>query len=203
MDIRKRVRDGEELVAGDAAGERAGSELTATGAALPLAATEGGGGSVGGGGADGGGGSGGGGVILGGGGGGGGGGGPGGAGGWRSPFTRLCRGVGSWIASLLLPVRFRFDFPPPFHGPAADSLLGESLIDVLPLVAENGFAVDVSQHVALCGATWRLGDLGATNDVMVRSLAMQAPWAGNTRGQGRFRTQLPEGGGGSLAARLT
>ena len=74
---------------------------------------------------------------------------------------------------------------PPFRGPAADSLLGEHLINVLPFVAENGFAIDVSQHVALCGATWRAGQLGATNDVMVRSLAMQAPWAAAARRMGR------------------
>ena len=52
---------------------------------------------------------------------------------------------------------------------------------MLPFVAENGFALDVSQHVALCGATWRAGQLGATNDVMARSLAMQAPWAAAAR----------------------
>ena len=73
----------------------------------------------------------------------------------------------------------------PFRGPAADSPLGERLIDVLPFVAENGFALDVSQHVALCGATWRRGNLGATNDVMARSLAMQAPWAAAARRMGR------------------
>ena len=73
----------------------------------------------------------------------------------------------------------------PFRGPAADSPLGERLIDVLPFVAENGFALDVSQHVALCGATWRRGNLGATNDVMARSLAMQAPWAAAARRVGR------------------
>ena len=73
----------------------------------------------------------------------------------------------------------------PFRGPAADSPLGERLIDVLPFVAENGFALDVSQHVALCGATWRRGQLGATNDVMARSLAMQAPWAAAARRTGR------------------
>ena len=61
----------------------------------------------------------------------------------------------------------------PFHGPAADSALGERLLDVLPLVAALGFAADVSQHVALCGLTWRRGDRGATNDMLVRSLERQ------------------------------
>ena len=81
----------------------------------------------------------------------------------------------------------------PFRGPAADSPLGERLIDVLPFVAENGFALDVSQHVALCGATWRRGNLGATNDVMARSLAMQAPWAAAARGTGREDVKGPSG----------
>jgi ankyrin repeat protein len=81
----------------------------------------------------------------------------------------------------------------PFRGPAADSPLGERLIDVLPFVAENGFALDVSQHVALCGATWRRGNLGATNDVMARSLAMQAPWAAAARGVGREDVEGPSG----------
>ena len=53
------------------------------------------------------------------------------------------------------------------------ALLGERLLDVLPLVAAMGFAADVSQHVALCGLTWRRGDRGATNDMLVRSLEMQ------------------------------
>jgi ankyrin repeat protein len=83
----------------------------------------------------------------------------------------------------------------PFRGPAADSPLGERLIDVLPFVAENGFALDVSQHVALCGATWRRGQLGATNDVMARSLAMQAPWAAAARRTGREDFEGPAGFG--------
>ena len=83
----------------------------------------------------------------------------------------------------------------PFRGPAADSPLGERLIDVLPFVAENGFALDVSQHVALCGATWRAGQLGATNDVMARSLAMQAPWAAAARRMGREDFKGPAGFG--------
>ena len=45
--------------------------------------------------------------------------------------------------------------PPAFRGPAADSRLGELLLDALPLVAATGFAADVSQHIAVCGTTWR------------------------------------------------
>jgi hypothetical protein len=56
---------------------------------------------------------------------------------------------------------------------ARAAMLGERLLDVLPLVAAVGFAADVSQHVALCGTTWRRGDRGATNDMLVRSLERQ------------------------------
>ena len=44
---------------------------------------------------------------------------------------------------------------------------------MLPLVAATGFAADVSQHLALCGTTWRRGDKGATNDMIVQSLRLQ------------------------------
>jgi hypothetical protein len=65
------------------------------------------------------------------------------------------------------------EFAPPFRGPAADARLGELLLDALPLVAASGFAAEVSQHLALCGTTWRLGDRGATNDMLVQSLRLQ------------------------------
>ena len=60
-----------------------------------------------------------------------------------------------------------------FHGPAADSALGESFLDALPIVAAVGFAADVSQCVQLCGLTYRAGDRGATNDMLVQSLRLQ------------------------------
>ena len=63
--------------------------------------------------------------------------------------------------------------PAAFRGPAANSRLGELLLDALPLVAAMGFAADVSQHLALCGTTWRRGDRGATNDMLVQSLRLQ------------------------------
>ena len=53
------------------------------------------------------------------------------------------------------------------------ALLGESLIGVLPRAFAAGYASDLSQCVRLCGATWRLGDPHATNDVLVRSLEEQ------------------------------
>ena len=61
----------------------------------------------------------------------------------------------------------------PFAGPAADSRLGELLLDVLPIAAAVGFAADVSQCVQLCCVTWRRGDRGATNDMLVQSLRLQ------------------------------
>ena len=61
----------------------------------------------------------------------------------------------------------------PFAGPAADLRLGELLLDVLPIAAAVGFAADVSQCVQLCGVTWRRGDRGATNDMLVQSLRLQ------------------------------
>ena len=63
--------------------------------------------------------------------------------------------------------------PAAFRGPAANSRLGELLLDALPLVAAIGFAADVSQHLALCSTTWRRGDRGATNDMPVQSLCLQ------------------------------
>ena len=62
---------------------------------------------------------------------------------------------------------------PPFRGPAADSALGESFLDALPIVAAVGFAAEVSQCVQLCGLTFRAGDRGATNDMFVQSLRLQ------------------------------
>jgi hypothetical protein len=61
----------------------------------------------------------------------------------------------------------------PFRGPAADSVLGERLLDVLPIVAAMGFAAEVAHCVYLCGETWRKGDKGATNDMLMRSLERQ------------------------------
>ena len=62
---------------------------------------------------------------------------------------------------------------PPFRGPAADSALGERFVDVLPLVAARGYAAEASQALWLCGETWRRGDRGATNDMIVSSLRLQ------------------------------
>ena len=63
--------------------------------------------------------------------------------------------------------------PAPFRGPCADSPLGELFLDVIGLVAARGYAAEASQCRALCGLTWRRGDLGATNDMIVSSLRLQ------------------------------
>ena len=83
-----------------------------------------------------------------------------------------------------------------FRGPAADSALGERCIDVLPIVSASGFAAEVSQCRWLCGETWRAGDLGATNDMLVRSAEIQcgAQAARETRREDFVRP----GGGGTL-----
>ena len=51
--------------------------------------------------------------------------------------------------------------------------LGERFVAVLPLVAVRGYAAEVSQALWLCGETWRRGDRGATNDMIVSSLRLQ------------------------------
>ena len=88
--------------------------------------------------------------------------------------------------------------PAPFRGPAADSRLGELLLDALPLACAVGHALDLSHCLALCGATWRrgvaradgsldrAGFLGGTNDMMARSLERQAPWLAEARREPRM-----------------
>ena len=63
--------------------------------------------------------------------------------------------------------------PAPFSGPCADSLAGELLLDVLPIVAAVGFAAEVSHCRALCGLTLRAFQRGDTNDMIVSSLRLQ------------------------------
>jgi hypothetical protein len=83
---------------------------------------------------------------------------------------------------------------PRFRGPAADSALGEALLDVIGVVSAVGFAVDVSQCAQLCGLTFRAGDRGATNDMLVQSLRLQCG-AREARAAGReeFVVLMPWG----------
>ena len=62
---------------------------------------------------------------------------------------------------------------PRFNGPTANSAFGEAFLDVIDIVAAVGFAADASQCVQLCGLTYRAGDRGATNDMLVQSLRLQ------------------------------
>jgi hypothetical protein len=84
--------------------------------------------------------------------------------------------------------------PAPFRGPAADSVLGERLIDVIGIVAAMGFAAEVSHCLYLCGETWRKGDKGATNDMLTRSLERQCG-ASAARAAKREDSVDPEDGG--------
>ena len=83
---------------------------------------------------------------------------------------------------------------PRFHGPAADSALGEALLDAISIVSAVGFAADVSQCAQLCGVTFRAGDRGATNDMLVQSLRLQCG-AREARAAGReqFAGVMPWG----------
>ena len=84
---------------------------------------------------------------------------------------------------------------PRFHGPAADSALGEAFLDAIGIVAAVGFAADVSQCVQLCGTTFRAGDRGATNDMLVQSLRLQCG-AREARAARRERFGAPSPWGG-------
>ena len=56
---------------------------------------------------------------------------------------------------------------------AAYTRRGERFLDVIGLIAARGYAAEVSQCRVLCGLTWRRGDRGATNDMIVSSLRLQ------------------------------
>jgi hypothetical protein len=78
--------------------------------------------------------------------------------------------------------------PQPSRGPVADSELGEKFIDIIGLVAANGYAGDISHARYICGETFRLGIrkpdgsldrkgfLGGTADLIKCSLDRQVPW---------------------------
>ena len=78
--------------------------------------------------------------------------------------------------------------PAPFHGPAADSALGELLLDVVPLACAAGFGLDLHHTRYVCGTTFRegvrradgsldrAGFLGGTADMIASAARLQAPW---------------------------
>jgi hypothetical protein len=98
--------------------------------------------------------------------------------------------------------------PAPFRGPAADSRLGELLLDVLPLACFIGHALDLhhARYIRyICGLTLRegvrradgsldrAGFLGGAADMIKSAARIQAPWLAEARAKGRegdFSTQL-------------
>ena len=93
-------------------------------------------------------------------------------------------------------------------GPAAaDTELGELLLDALPIAAACGYALDLHRTRFLCGATFRLGVRradgsldtrgfkGGAADMITNALRLQAPWLAAARARPRdearwSRTQL-------------
>jgi len=92
--------------------------------------------------------------------------------------------------------------PPPFRGPAADSRLGELLLDVLPIACASGFALDLRSARFLCGLTFRegrrradgsidrAGFAGATADMIASSLRLQVPWLAEARARPREESEM-------------
>ena len=71
---------------------------------------------------------------------------------------------------------------------------------MLPLVAARGYAAEASQALWLCGETWRRGDLGATNDMIVSSLRLQCGAAQAREAEREsFTFVWPGGGLGTIA----
>ena len=87
--------------------------------------------------------------------------------------------------------------PAPFRGPAADSRLGELLLDVLPLACFVGFGLDLHPARHVCGLTLRegvrradgsldrAGFLGGAADMIKSAARIQAPWLAAARAKGR------------------
>ena len=87
--------------------------------------------------------------------------------------------------------------PAPFRGPAADSRLGELLLDVLPLACAVGNGLDLHHARHVCGLTLRegvrradgsldrAGFLGGAADMIKSAARIQAPWLAEARVKGR------------------
>ena len=87
--------------------------------------------------------------------------------------------------------------PAPFRGPAADSLLGELVLDVLPLACAVGFGLDLHHARHVCGLTLRegvrradgsldrAGFLGGAADMIKSAARIQSPWLAEARAKGR------------------
>ena len=87
--------------------------------------------------------------------------------------------------------------PAPFRGPAANSRLGELLLDVLPLACFVGNGLDLHHARHVCGLTLRegvrradgsldrAGFLGGAADMIRSAARIQAPWLAAARAKGR------------------
>ena len=87
--------------------------------------------------------------------------------------------------------------PAPFRGPAADSRLGELLLDVLPLACAVGNGLDLHHARYICGLTLRegvrradgsldrAGFLGGAADMIKSAARIQAPWLAEAHAKGR------------------
>ena len=87
--------------------------------------------------------------------------------------------------------------PAPFRGPAADSRLGELLLDVLPLACAVGFGLDLHHARHVCGLPLRegvrradgsldrAGFLGGAADMIRSAARIQATWLAEARAEGR------------------
>ena len=65
---------------------------------------------------------------------------------------------------------------------------------MIGIVSAVGFAADVSQCAQLCGVTFRAGDRGATNDMLVQSLRLQCgAREARAAGRGPFTGLTPSG----------
>ena len=92
--------------------------------------------------------------------------------------------------------------PAPFCGPAADSRLGELLLDVLPLACFVGFGLDLHHARHVCGLTLRegvrradgsldrVGFLGGTADMIRSAARLQGLDAMRAKGHEDSWTQL-------------
>lgn len=92
--------------------------------------------------------------------------------------------------------------PQPFHGPAADSELGEKFLDIIGVVCANGYGLDLYHARYICGLTLRegvrradgsldrTGYLGATADLIKSSGRLQGLDAARTSPREENTTQL-------------
>ena len=92
--------------------------------------------------------------------------------------------------------------PQPFHGPAADSELGEKFLDIIGFVCANGYGLDLYHARYICGLTLRegvrradgsldrTGYLGATADLIKSSGRLQGLDAARTSPREENTTQL-------------